>query len=342
MIDVERWAGEREDRWRQLEELLSRAESSPERELGAAGIRRLVSLYRQVSSDLNQARSLTANPELLGRLNALAGRGYRFIYRARRPLAASAGELASRCGRFVVGELPATFRREAAAVAVAAAAFALGALFGATVMTVRPAAAEELIPSQFFTASPRARVEQIERRDERIATVADAAVFSSQLYTHNIQVAFLVFSLGALTLVGALPLVFYNGVLLGAIAASYALDGVSVFFFAWVGPHGAFEITAIVFSAAAGMAAGRALLLPGEHSRGSALRLAFPRIWRMLIAVMALLVVAGLIEGSFSQFSAKVVAYPVKIAVAAVLLASLLLHLFLPRRPPGERTPGQA
>lgn len=331
MIDLERWAGEREDRWRRLSELLEVADRAPERELGPAGMRELLGLYRLVSSDLNRARSLTANPELLGRLNALVGRGYRFIYRARRQGAAR--EAARRLGRLLLWEVPAAFRREAAAVAVAAGVFLLGALFGAAAMVVRPGAAEELIPREFYTQSPRARVERVETHRERVSTVADAAVLGAMLYTHNIQVAFLVFSLGALTLVGALPVLFGNGVLLGAIGASYALDGVGLFFFAWVGPHGAFEIAAIAFAGAAGLAAGRALLLPGELGRAAALRLALPRVWRMMTAVVALLVVAGLIEGSFSQFSARVVPYPVKIGVAATLLASLIFYLFLPRRP---------
>lgn len=333
MIDVERWAWEREDRWRRLAELLDVADRAPERELGPAGMRELLGLYRLVSSDLNRARSLTANPDLLGRLNELVGRGYRFIYRQRRRgMARELPRFVARVGRLLGSEVPAAFRREAAAVALAAGTFLLGALFGATAAIVRPGAAEDLIPRQFLTESPRERVEHIERHRERISTVAQAAVFGSQLYTHNIQVAFLVFSLGALTLAGAIPLLFYNGVLLGAIGASYALDGVGLFFFAWVGPHGAFETAAIAFAGAAGMVAGRALLLPGELSRGAAVRLVFPRVWRMMTAVMVLLVIAGLIEGSFSQFSAKVVPYPLKIAVAVILLGSLVLFLFLPRR----------
>jgi uncharacterized membrane protein SpoIIM required for sporulation len=341
MIDVERWAWEREDRWRRLEELLDAADRAPERELGPAGMRELLGLYRMVSSDLNRARSLTANPDLLGRLNALVGRGYRFIYRQRRRgIARELPRVAVRVGRLLGSEVPAAFRREAAAVALAAATFLLGALFGAATAIARPGAAEDLVPRQFLTQSPHARVERIERHRERISTVAQAAVFGSQLYTHNLQVAFLVFSLGALTLVGAIPLLFYNGVLLGAIGASYALDGVGLFFFAWVGPHGAFETAAIAFAGAAGMVAGRALLLPGELSRGAALRLAFPRVWRMMTAVMVLLLIAGLIEGSFSQFSAKVVPYPLKIAVAAILLASLVLFLFLPRQQGGGDAAG--
>jgi uncharacterized membrane protein SpoIIM required for sporulation len=341
MIDLERWAAEREDRWRRLSELLDLADRAPERELGPTGMRELLGLYRLVSSDLNRARSLTANPDLLGRLNALVGRGYRFIYRPRAAgMARELPRLLSRLGRVVGSEVPAAFRREAAAVALAAGTFLLGALFGAGAMIARPGAALDLIPRQFVTQSPRARVERIERRRERVSTVAQAAVFGSQLYTHNIQVAFLVFSLGALTLAGAIPLLFYNGVLLGVVGASYALDGVGLFFFAWVGPHGAFETAAIAFAGAAGMVAGRALLLPGELSRGAAVRLAFPRVWRMMAAVMLLLVIAGLIEGSFSQFSAKVVPYPLKIAVAVILLASLVCFLFLPRQAQTETEGG--
>jgi uncharacterized membrane protein SpoIIM required for sporulation len=332
MIDIERWSAERESRWRRLADLLEVADQAPERELGPAGVRELLTLYRSVCSDLNRARALTANPELLGRLNALAGGGYRFIYRARR--GGTFRQWPRRLLHLVATEVPATFRREVAAVAVAAGTLLAGTLFGAAAVALRPGAAAELVPAQFFTASPRARVESIEHHPERVSTVADAAVFGSSLFTYNIRVAFLIFSCGALTLAGAIPLLFFNGTILGAVGASYALDGVGEFFFAWVGPHGAFELTAIAFAGAAGLVAGRALLLPGELSRGAALRQVFPSVWRMMLAVMALLVVAGSIEGSFSQFSARVVPYPLKIAVAAVLLVSLLLFLFLPRRQP--------
>jgi uncharacterized membrane protein SpoIIM required for sporulation len=316
----------REDQWRRLEELLERAERSPERELGPEGMRELLRLYRLVCSDLNRARSRTADAELLERLNALAGRGYRFVYRRRRGSGAR-----FRLLRFFGREVPGAFRREAGAVVLAAAALLLGALFGASAVVMRPSAAEDLIPAEFFTQSPRQRVEEIEKQDERIATIDDAAVFGAQLYTHNIRVSFLAFSLGALTLLGGVWLLFFNGLLLGAVAATYLMDGVSLFFFAWVGPHGALELPSIVFAGAAGLVAGRALFFPGELSRGESVRRAFPRVWRMMAGVMLSLVLAGLIEGSFSQLSAKAVPYPLKIAVAAVLFAGLLAWLFVPR-----------
>lgn len=331
-VDIDRFLRERAQRWDRLAVLLDRAEQSPEWELGADGMREMLRLYRLTCTDLNQARSLTADPEILERLNALAGRGYRFIYRPRR-----GGDLRRRARVFLGIEVPDAFQRHAAAVATAIAALLLGALFGAASVIVNPQSAEDLIPAQFFTQSPRERVEKIESSDERIADLEDAAVFSSELYTHNIRVSFLAFSLGALTLIGGVWILFYNGVILGAVAASYFLDEVGVFFFAWVGPHGALELPAIALAGAAGLAAGRALLLPGPLSRGASVRRVFPRVWRMMVGVMLILVIAGFIEGSFSQFSAKTVSYAIKIGVAAALHVGLLLYLFLPRqRPQGD------
>jgi uncharacterized membrane protein SpoIIM required for sporulation len=70
---------------------------------------------------------------------------------------------------------------------------------------------------------------------------------------------------------------------LGAVAGLYLLDGVQLFFLAWVGPHGALELPAIVFAGAAGLVAGHALWLPGRLSRGAALRRALPSLWAMLL-----------------------------------------------------------
>jgi uncharacterized membrane protein SpoIIM required for sporulation len=116
----------------------------------------------------------------------------------------------------------------------------------------------------------------------------------------------------------------------------YWLDGVEAFFLAWVGPHGALELPAIIFGTAAGLRLGRALWLPGQASVGAALREALPSVARMLAATVVVLVLAGLIEGSFSQFSAKTFSYPVKTGVAAILFALLMGWLFLAGREADE------
>jgi uncharacterized membrane protein SpoIIM required for sporulation len=329
VIDVDRFVAKRSARWKRLEALLDEAQEASESELGPARLQELLILYRSACADLNQARALTANPQLLGSINQLVGRAYRFVYRGR---ATARLDLK----RFFLDEVPATFRREGQWVRLAAAAFLLGAALGFAAALLSPADIEALIPAEMLTASPHQRVREIETGRERIDSVSKATEFGAFLYTHNIQVSFLTFALGALTFVGGFALLFYNGVLLGAVAASYLLDDAGTFFIAWVGPHGALELPSIVFAGAAGLLAGRALLLPGERGRAAALRESFPAVFRILATCAVLLVCAGLIEGSFSQMSAKSVPYAIKIGVAAALFFAMYGWLFLGRR--GERS----
>ena len=322
-MNIERFLQERRGVWDELDTLLNRADDV---ELSRAEMQELVELYRRTCSDLNRARSYTANPEILGHLNQLTGRAYRFIYRA-----AHETPVWSSFVKLVTREIPAAFRRERLYVAIAAAAFVAGTLFGAIAVLIEPANGERLVPQEFFTERPRDRVDKIESGKERIENVEKAVLFGASLYTHNIKVSFLAFSLGALTIVLGLVILFYNGVILGAIATMYILDDVPLFFFAWVGPHGALELPAIVFGGAAGLLAGRALLMPGNLSRGASLRRVLPSVWRMIIGASLVLVLAGLIEGSFSQFSAKTFPYAFKIAVAVLLFLGLMIYLFLRR-----------
>jgi uncharacterized membrane protein SpoIIM required for sporulation len=324
-VNVEHFIASRTHVWQRLEDLLQQAELA-ETEMSRAEVHELVELYRRACSDLNLARSHTANPELLGRLNQLTGRAYRFVYQAGRqkPVLTAFANLVTR-------EIPSAFRRERLFIAIAAAAFLFGALFGAVAVIINPANGQRLIPAEFFTESPRERVAKIESNDERIDNVEKAMAFGASLYTHNIQVSFLAFSLGALTLIGGLWLLFYNGLILGAIGTMYILDDVPLFFFAWVGPHGALELPAIIFGGAAGLVAGRALLMPGNLTRGASLRRVLPSVWRMITGAALTLVLAGLIEGSFSQLSAKSVPYELKILIAAILFIGLMTYLFLRR-----------
>jgi uncharacterized membrane protein SpoIIM required for sporulation len=325
-VSVEAFVRARQPEWRRLAALLDASERLPIGELGAARLAELVRLYRQVASDLNEARSYTANPELLGSLNDLVGRGYRFVYRR-----SHARRWREATRRLFTAEIPRSFYAARASVVTASCAFLVGVVVGGGAVLAERGNAERLIPSDFFTESPRERVERIESSEERIVSVGDAAAFGAMLYTHNIQVSFLAFAAGALTLVGGFVLLFYNGAILGALAACYWLDGVQGFFFAWVGPHGALELPAIVFGAAAGLRLGRALWLPGDVAEPAALRAARPEVARMLVATIVVLVLAGLIEGSFSQFTGRTFPHTLKTAVAVLLFMLLMAWLFVRR-----------
>lgn len=319
---VEAFAARRNGRWNRLGELLDLVDERGPRALGRDGAQELVRLYRLASTDLNQARSMTANPELIGRLNDLVGRAYRGVHR-------HGGSDLPRPGiaRILTGIVPDTFASERVWVRAALLAMLLGAVFGLAAVLFDPALAGDLIPDQFRSGSPAERVAHIEASPERIDSAGEAAGFAAFLFTHNIQVSFLAFSLGALTIALGWLILAFNGVILGAVAATYLAGGVGTFFIAWVGPHGALELPAIAIAGAAGMRLGDALWFPRGIGRRASLRLGAPPALRLLATAAGLLVIAGMIEGSFSQFSAKTIPYWFKITVAACLAAGLVAWL---------------
>ena len=327
-MDIDRFVTERKPNWTRLAALLDAFERTTEWDMGHERVKELVMLYRQACTDLNQARSYTANPELLDMLNQITGRAYRLVYSE-----GAQSTLRETFWKFVSVRIPETFQKESLYVLAALLPFLAGAIFGFVAVKINPANAEAFIAEQFFASSPKERVAEIEGADrERIDSAGKALEFSSMLYTNNIKVTFLAFAAGALTFIGAVCVLFYNGVQLGAVACMYHNDGVGTFFYAWVGPHGALELPAIIFGAAAGLRFGKAVLLPGNLTRQAAIREAFVPVWRMLCATTMMLVIAGLIEGSFSQFSTKIVSYEVKIGVAFCLFTSLIAYLFILKR----------
>ncbi len=70
--------------------------------------------------------------------------------------------------------------------------------------------------------------------------------FSAQLMTHNTQVALLTMALGMTFGFGTLVLLFYNGVILGAVVFDYIHGGQAIFLMGWLLPHGVIEIPAIL------------------------------------------------------------------------------------------------
>src|SRR5277367_1132426 len=156
-MDVEEFVAGREERWKSLEALLVVAEESPVFELGRERLLELVRLYRLSCTDLNHLRSLTANPQLLDRLNQLVGRGYRFVYsQAGRPRWGAVRQ-------FFLRDVPATFQHEKRWVLSAALSLGLGAAVGFSAMVLEPENASALIPPAFYSESASERVHRIEQ-----------------------------------------------------------------------------------------------------------------------------------------------------------------------------------
>ena len=177
------------------------------------------------------------------------------------------------------------------------------------------------------------QVRQVERMYDPEARIigrereADTDIFMFGFYIkNNISVAFRCFAGGMLAGIGTLLVLFFNGMFIGSVAGHLTrLDYVETFYPFVVG-HGSFELTAIVFSGAAGLRLGYALIDPGPFSRLNALRLAGRDVVPMIYGIVLMLIVAAFIEAFWSSSTALPV--EVKYGVGALLWALVLLYSF--------------
>ena len=160
---------------------------------------------------------------------------------------------------------------------------------------------------------------------------ADTDIFMFGFYIkNNISVAFRCFAGGMVLGIGTLLVLFFNGMFMGSIAGHLTrLDYVDTFYPFVVG-HGSFELTAIVFSGAAGLRLGYAILHPGQSSRLDSLRRAGRDVVPMLYGIVLMLIIAAFLEAFWSSSTSLTI--EVKYSVGAVLWALVLLYSFSGRR----------
>lgn len=322
-FDVNRFLVERRAEWDELEGLLARVEREGMSALGIAGARRFGKLYRSVSSDLIRARTELVDVSVTDYLNDLVGRSYAQIH-------AGSGQRGKRLVSFFVEEFPRLFRLEWKVIALSAALFFAGGGVGAVAVALDADALGVVIPEQHQAWTPEERIARDTERGDHGGH--QAAQFSSFLFTHNIQVSFLVFAMGLTFGVGTVSLLFYNGVPIGALAMQYHQAGEDLFFWAWILPHGIPELTSIFVAGGAGLLLARGLLVPGRRRRKDALVAEAKRAARLVVGVMPVLVVAGLIEGTISQMHEPTMPYWLKLAFALLVGVGLYTWLMLAGR----------
>ena len=321
-FDVNRFVEERGSAWARLDQLLLRIEREGMASLELPTAREFGRLYRSVSNDLLCARTEMVNAAVVDYINDIVARAYAVMHAPARTTAG--GKLSS----FFVVEFPRLFRRERRMVALAALVMLLGASIGAAFVAVDRYALGALIPDGHQSLTPAERVGRDEQSSRGVS--GDSAVaFSGWLFTHNIEVSFLVFTLGVTFGLGTVALLFYNGVPLGALAMQYHQEGQGLFFWAWILPHGVTELTEVCVAGAAGLIIARGLWLPGRRSRGAAFAEEAKTAASLVLGGMPLLVLAGVIEGTVSQMHAPIVPYWAKLTFAA--LVALGVFSFLTR-----------
>ena len=296
-MDFGRFLDEHRASWRQLELLLDAIDTRGIKHLSADQVRDLARLYRKASADLLLARDTGTRADVVDYLEVIVGRAYTAIYAPRR----------LRWGRvlswFAQG-WPRAIRRERRYVYLASAVFGLGVLTAFVLTLADPEAFDRLVPSDwaaFYAEAPDDyRAERFGGLD---ASVGESTRFSSELMVNNIRVALNSFALGLTFGVGTLASLFYNGVILGSIAANFTSWGQTLQFWALILPHGVVEIFSICLGGGGGLMLADAMLRPGRRRRIDALRERGGEALKLVAMAVPLLVFAGLVEGYVTPMS---------------------------------------
>jgi len=317
IVDLPRFIEAERPKWARLDGVLRQLAQDPWRTLTLDEVRELELLYQRTSSDLTRLTALAAEPETRHYLENLVARAYAEVH-------GGAGERQRwRPWRWFTQTWPQTFRRQVRAFWFSFLLMIVGAAFGGLALTLDPGAKEVLMPFAHLQQAPSERVAREEtQREDRLA--GHKATFSGELMTHNTRVTLTAMALGLSWGVGTLVLMFYNGVMLGAVALDYILDGQTVFLLGWLLPHGVIEIPAMLVGGQAGFVLAGALLGRRQNRRvAERLRAVVPEVTTLCGGAALMLVWAGVVEAFFSQYHEPVLPYWVKITFGVVELVAL-------------------
>lgn len=321
IIHLEKFITAERPSWNELESVLRKLEDDPGFVMNLDQLRRFHYLYQRTSADLAKITTFAAEPDIRRFLESLVARAYGEIHEAREKPHRFAP------GFWLTRTFPQTFRRHVRAFWLSVAITLGGCAFGALALSWDPEAKAVLMPFPHLQSNPAERVAQ-EEQATRDRLQGQKTAFSATLMTHNTKVSILTLALGMTWGVGTMILLFYNGVILGAVSADYALAGQTKFLVGWLLPHGSVEIPAILIAGQAGLLLARALIGWGNRaSLKMRLRQISPDLVTLIFGVAVMLIWAGFIEAFFSQYHEPVIPYSAKIGFGLVEL--ILLAVFL-------------
>ena len=319
IIDLRRFVTAERAYWDELQAVLEKLESEPERHLPLPEVQRLHYLYERCSADLSRLDTFATEPSLRTLLESLVGRAYSEIHETRAPLRLR--------WRSLVLAFPRAFRRHLGAFRLSLAVTLLGCAFGWFAIHMDPQSKAVLMPFPGLTNSPAERVAK-EESATRDRLRGKKTSFSAELMTHNIQVTIMTLAAGITWGAGTLILLFYNGVILGAVAADYIAAGQATFLAGWLLPHGSIEIPAILLGGQCGFILAGALIGFGDDTaRADRLRTVAADLFTIVAGAAGLLVWAGMVEAFISQYHQPVIPYALKIAFGACELSALSIFL---------------
>jgi uncharacterized membrane protein SpoIIM required for sporulation len=330
IVDLQKFIAHERPVWAELEKMVARLEADAGATLSLEQVQRFHQLYERTAADLARITTYSSEPETRRFLENLVARAYGEIHETREkhrrffPL------------QWFFKTWPQTFRRHIRAFYLSLAITIAGCAFGGLAIAFDPEAKPVLMPFSHLLQDPAKRVAEEENStDDRLE--GHKTSFSAQLMTHNTKVSIFTLALGMTWGVGTTIMLFYNGVILGAVAVDYIQAGETKFLLGWLMPHGVVEIPAILIAGQAGLLLAFALIGRGRRTPlRTRLREISGDVSTLIFGVGLMLIWAGFIEAFLSQYHEPVIPYSIKIAFGCVEL--ILLFLFLAKSGANEKS----
>ena len=286
-----------------------------------------VRCFRELTQDLNTARAHGFDPAIIERLNMLVNEGNQILYGQR-------GWSPMTPARFILRTFPQKVRSQWRGILAAFLLFYGLAFFFGFLCVRFPGMAGELVSEYQLTMVE----EMYDPESDHFLTPrdigSDADMFGFYIY-NNISIAFRTFAGGILAGIGSLLILCFNAVYLGTVTGHVISAGFGKTFFPFVIGHSGFELTAVVFSAHAGLLLGYRFFVTRGLSRGESIKRAGKDALPIIAGSTLMLVIAAVIEAFWSsrhQFS-----LPLRIGAGAGVWFLLLLYFLLAgRRAAGE------
>ena len=321
IVDLKQFIVRERSTWEELDKMLTHVENETILRLTLEEVQRLHYLYERTGAGLIKISTFAAEPNLVHSLESLLTRAYAELQSGR----SRSDKLSLR--RWLFDTFPQTFRRHSRFFMAALLLTIFGALFGGAAVAFDPDAKAAIAPFPHLLRSPAERVKEEESSTNPVLASSKDR-FSAALITNNTKVSILALALGITWGIGTLLLLFYNGVVLGAVIFDYVRAGQSVFLMGWLLPHGVIEIPAILIAGQAGLLLGQALIgWNSQESINQRLRSVTGSLVTLISGAALLLIWAGIVEAFFSQYHEPILPYQFKIVFGLVELIALLMFL---------------
>jgi uncharacterized membrane protein SpoIIM required for sporulation len=309
----------RESSWRELDLLVARLAGARWRRPSARDVLRLGELYRATCTDLMLAEDHDLPRETVANLHALVRRAHNVVYRA-------SGFDFRDFGRALFQTAPRRLRGDAA-LRVAALVFWGTFAFTTLLAAGRTDFARLVLGPAFLEQFDHMYSQRVDPASPDGAGARRSDTMMAGFYIqHNASIGLRCFAWGILFGLGSLYQLFYNAMIFGTLCGYMTTRPQAANFFSFVTAHSAFELTAIIVSAAAGLRLGWGLIDTKGQSRVSSLAREAAAALPAIGAAVVLFVLAACVEGFVSASSLP---YGAKAAVAIASAGIIVAYLTL-------------